>query len=231
MPPRISDRRRALNFLYTFPAAIGHNPAGSLTLDWNGRDPYSQAHAIDANGATAFPQLLPAAFSAAECAQIVALGESRGKTAGAIDARSDLASRDYRVSDIAWITPDVDAQWLYHRLAVLFAQVNAAYKFELIGFVEALQFTCYGPGQYFGWHVDIGGDDTASRKLSLTIQLSNPADYDGGDLQFHGAADMPIARDQGCATFFPSYLAHQVTPVTRGLRRSLVAWAYGPAFR
>lgn len=231
LPPHISDRSAALNFLYTFPAAVARNSAGSLTLDWNGRDPYSQVHAIDANGATAFPQLLPAAFSAAECAQIIALGLSRGMTASAIDARSDLASRDYRISDIAWIAPDADAQWLYHRLAVLFAQVNAAYKFELLGFVEAMQFTCYGPGQYFGWHVDIGGDATASRKLSLTVQLSDSADYDGGDLEFHGAAAMPIARQRGCATFFPSYLAHQVTPVTRGLRRSLVVWAYGPAFR
>jgi len=50
-------------------------------------------------------------------------------------------------------------------------------------------------------------------------------------LQFHGAADMPAARAQGTAVAFPSYLAHQVSPVTRGLRHSLVAWAYGPAFR
>ena len=162
---------------------------------------------------------------------MIALGAARVNRAAAVDQRTDLASRDYRVSQIAWIEPDPDAQWLYHRLAVMFAQVNAAYRFELTGFAEALQFTCYGPGQYFGWHVDIGADDTSSRKLSVTIQLSAPDDYAGGDLTFHGAADMPIARARGCATFFPSYLAHQVTPVTRGLRRSLVAWAYGPAFR
>lgn len=223
--------RPALDFLYTFPAVSAPNPQGALTLDWGGRDPYHQSHPIAANGATAFPQLLPGALSQAECAQVVALGQARLQRAATVDQRSDLASRDYRVSDIAWIAPDADAQWLFHRLALLFTQVNASYRFELLGFVEALQFTSYGPGQYFGWHVDIGGDDTASRKLSLTVQLSDPAAYDGGDLAFHGAAEMPIARERGCATFFPSYLAHQVTPVTRGLRRSLVAWAYGPAFR
>ena len=220
-----------MEFLYTFPTTIGRSAAGQVTLDWAGRDPFSQAHAVRANGATAFPQLLPGAFSAEECGRVVALGESRIKIAGTVDQRTDLASRDYRISDIAWIEPAAEAHWLFHRLALLFAQVNASYGFELTGFVEALQFTCYGPGQYFGWHVDIGGDDTSARKLSLTVQLSDPADYNGGDLQFHGGADMPIARAQGCATFFPAYLAHQITPVTGGLRRSLVAWAYGPSFR
>ena len=220
-----------MQFLYTFPARSAPDPQGAITLDWGGRDPYRQSHSIAVNGATAFPQLPPGAFSAAECAQVIALGETRLKTAATVVQRSDLASRDNRVSDIAWIAPDADAQWLFHRLALLFTQVNASYKFELLGFVEALQFTNYGPGHYFGWHVDLGGDDTASRKLSLTVQLSDATDYEGCDLAFHGAAEMPIARQRGCATFFPSYLAHQVTPVTHGRRRSLVAWAYGPAFR
>ena len=220
-----------MNLLYTFPAAIAHGPGGQVSLDWRGLDPFSQSPGLHVNGAVAYPQLLPGAFSADECSRIVALGESRIATGAAVDQRSDLASRDYRISDIAWIESAHDAHWLYHRLAVLFAQVNASYGFELAGFAEALQFTCYGPGQYFGWHADIGGDDTAARKLSLTIQLSDPADYDGGSLQFHGADDLPAARGRGCATFFPAYLAHQVAPVTRGLRRSLVAWAYGPSFR
>ena len=183
-----------MDFLYTFPAFSAPDSQGAIALDWDGRDPYRQAHPIAANGATAFPQLLPDAFSAAERAQLIALGEARLKTVATVDQRSDLASRDYRVSDIARIAPDADVQWLLHRLALLFTQVNASYRFELLGFVEALQFTCYGPGQYFGWQADIGGDDTASRKFSLTVQLSDPGDYDGGDLAFHGAAEMPIAR-------------------------------------
>ena len=220
-----------MDFLYLLPTAIASGADGAVTLDWGGADPYRQTRAVTPNGATAYPQLLPGALTDEECERVIALGAARVNRAAAVDQRTDLASRDYRVSQIAWIEPDPDAQWLYHRLAVMFAQVNAAYRFELTGFAEALQFTCYGPDQYFGWHVDIGADETSSRKLSVTIQLSAPDDYAGGDLTFHGAADMPIARARGCATCFPSYLAHQVTPVTRGLRRSLVAWAYGPAFR
>ena len=183
------------------------------------------------NPALAYPQVLPQALSAAECAQVVALGESTAHQRAGVNQRDDLASRDYRISDIAWIEPAPPAQWLFHRLGMLFLTVNRSYGLELSGFAEGLQYTCYGPGQYFHWHGDLGAGSTSLRKLSLTIQLSDPADYDGGELQFHGAADLPVARALGSATFFPSYLAHQVAPITRGLRRSLVAWAYGPAFR
>jgi PKHD-type hydroxylase len=220
-----------VNLLYLFPDTTEVNGVGDLVLDWGGRNPFAHSHPLESRGAIAYPQIFPGMFSAPECAAIIALGEARVRAAATVDDRSDLASRDYRVSDIAWIEPAADSQWLYHRLGSLFGRINASYGFELVGFVEPLQFTCYGAGQYFGWHVDIGGDTTSLRKLSLTIQLSAADDYQGGDLQFHGAAEMPAARAQGTAVAFPSYLAHQVSPVTRGLRRSLVAWAYGPAFR
>ena len=220
-----------VNLIYQFPDSARQEPGGEFVLDWGGRNPFAQTAPFAANGAIAYPQIFPGAFSAQECAAIVALGEQRVRAAAGVDERSDLASRDYRISDIAWIEPADDSQWLYHRLGLMFRNINQSYGFELHGFVEALQYTCYGAGQYFGWHVDIGGDATSLRKLSLTVQLSAPEDYQGGELQFHGSADMPAARTQGTGVAFPSYLAHQVTPVTGGLRRSLVAWAYGPAYK
>jgi PKHD-type hydroxylase len=220
-----------LNLLYQFPDSTAATPDGGAVLDWGGRDPFGQTAPLSENGLISYPQVIPNAFNATECTAIAALGETRVKAAASVEGRSDLASRDYRVSDIAWIEPAADSHWLYHRLAVLLGRINESYKFDLAGFVEPLQFTCYGPGQYFGWHADIGGDSSSLRKLSLTIQLSPAGDYEGGQLEFHGAGDMPVARQQGSAVSFPSYLAHQVSPVSRGLRRSLVAWAYGPAFR
>lgn len=220
-----------MHFVYTFPSAITQGSGGEVKLDWGGKDPFHRDHPIKLTPAACSPQIVPMLFSAEECHAIVKLGDECVRSRATVHDRSDLASRDYRISDIAWIEPAASAQWLFHRLAVAFSSINASYEFELAGFAEALQYTCYGPGQYFAWHADIGPDDTAGRKLSLTIQLSEPSDYDGGELQFHGGADMPVAREQGSAVFFPSYLAHQVTPVTRGLRRSLVAWAYGSTFR
>lgn len=220
-----------MQLLYLFPRNITRGADGSVGLDWGGAVPFRQACDLEQREAVANPLIVPGALAPAECEQVIALGEARVRQGAAVDRRSDLESRDYRISDIAWIEPDADAQWLYHRLALLFAHANASYGFELAGFAEALQFTAYGEGQYFAWHADLGLGETACRKLSMTIQLTEPDAYTGGDLQFHGGADMPVARSRGTATFFPSYLAHQVTPVTSGLRRSLVAWGYGPSFR
>lgn len=225
------NESKPVNLLYQFPQSVRAGAAGDIILDWDGRDPFAQALAQESRGAIAYPQVFPSAFTPEECEAVIALGEARVRAAATVDARSDLASRDYRVSDIAWIEPAPECHWLYHKLGVIMQQANAAYGFELAGFVEALQYTCYGAGQYFGWHVDIGGDATSLRKLSLTFQLSGADDYAGGDLRFHGSMDMPAARARGAAVAFPSYLAHEVSPVTAGLRRSLVAWAYGPAFR
>lgn len=220
-----------MDFLYLFPTSIDQGTDGNLSLSWGGGDPFRQKRDVQARPAISNPLVVPGALGPDECDRVVELGARRVRRKGGVDERADLESRDYRVSDISWIEPDADAQWLYHRLAVLFAQANAAYGFELLGFVEALQFTCYGPGQYFAWHADIGPGETACRKLSMTVQLEEPGAYEGGDLQFHGAGAMPIARARGSATFFPSYMAHQVAPVASGLRRSLVAWGYGPSFR
>ncbi len=221
-----------MHLLYQFPNRIDILPSGATTLDWGGRNPFDQESRLVTNPALAFPRVLPNAFTSEECQQVIALAESLNSQAATVEERGDVSSRDYRIGSIAWIEPDPPAQWLFHRLGVLFKSVNAAsYGFELAGFAEALQYTVYSPGQYFNWHADIGPGTTSLRKLSLTIQLSSSTDYEGGDLQFHGATDMPIARELGCATFFPAYLAHQVAPITSGRRRSLVAWAYGPAFR
>ncbi len=167
------------------------------------------------------------ALSPEECRQVVAMGEGLPRN----DARVDLGPDAYRVSHIAWLEPGPENHWLFHRLAVLFAQANQHYGFELTGFVEALQYTRYGPGQHFDWHLDIGAGETSARKLSMTLQLSAPDEYSGGQLEFACIPSDGAARQPGTAIFFPSYLAHRVSPVEQGVRRSLVAWGYGPPFR
>jgi PKHD-type hydroxylase len=167
------------------------------------------------------------ALSPGECAQVVAWGEGLPRNQGRVELGPDA----YRVSHIAWIEPRPENHWLFHRLAVLFAQANRHYGLELTGFVEALQYTRYGQDQHFDWHLDLGLGQTSARKLSLSLQLSGPAEYAGGDLEFVSLSPGAEARNLGTAIFFPSFLAHRVSPVTRGVRRSLVAWGYGPAFR
>jgi PKHD-type hydroxylase len=82
----------------------------------------------------------------------------------------------------------------------------------------------------YGWHQDFGGG--ISRKLSMAVQLSDPSEYDGGALQVMTSGEpQSIPKKRGMIAVFPSYILHQVTPVTRGSRQSLVAWVSGPPFK
>lgn len=115
---------------------------------------------------------------------------------------------------MAWIDPGAETLWVYHRLATIVAWVNQAFRFELLGFADALQYTQYGPGHKFDWHVDTGAGAASNRKLSMTVQLSNESDYEGSARQFISAPDMAMAKMRGTAILFPAYLAHRVSDVT-----------------
>lgn len=216
------------DFLYLFPSSIGTDANGALSLQWP--DPagaFAKRELPAGNPSLPTVHWRPGALSPDECRNVIALGENLPRT----DGRVELGPDAYRVSHIAWIEPQPAHHWLFHKLAVLFAEANRHYGFELAGFVDALQYTVYGPEQHFEWHLDLGSDQTSARKLSMTIQLSEPSDYTGGTLEFVSLAAGDEQRQLGSATFFPSYLAHRVNPVQSGVRRSLVAWGYGPAFR
>ncbi len=100
----------------------------------------------------------------------------------------------------------------------------------------------YREGDHFDWHIDNSMEAVATRKLSFTLQLTPPEDYDGGDLEFamYGASyggAAPFAgytrdvRRRGAITVFPSFHLHRVSPVTRGTRIAVVGWLHGPRFR
>lgn len=221
-------RDDATQYLYTFPSAVSVDAGGGISMQWpKGGGPFASATAPMPNAALATVQARQGALSREECDSVIALGEAAHEEAGGVE---DGPSH-YRVSRIAWLTPTPATEWLFHRLAALFYEVNRHYGLELAGFVDALQYTVYGADQHFDWHVDLGPGSTSARKLSMSVQLSDPDEYAGGALEFINVSTHPEAVRHGTAIIFPSYLAHRVTPVTRGVRRSLVAWAYGPTFR
>jgi PKHD-type hydroxylase len=85
---------------------------------------------------------------------------------------------------------------------------------------------------YYDWHMDAGPPkDGVQRKLSISILLSDPSEFEGGELQFKGIEDRKILTKQGSIVVFPSFIEHRVTPVTKGVRYSAVTWASGPAFK
>jgi PKHD-type hydroxylase len=140
---------------------------------------------------------------------------------------------DVRRSQISWLNNSQDTEWVFRKLGNVGAELNAKYfRFDLTGFGEALQMTNYNSDDHgmYGWHVDYGGP--ISRKLSLVVQLSDPSEYEGGELQIKTNANpLLVKKQRGYVAAFPSYTLHQVTPVTRGNRQSLVAWISGAPFR
>lgn len=140
-----------------------------------------------------------------------------------------------RRSKISWIRNSPDTQWVFEKLAHVASSLNSQfYRFDLTGFGEALQLTNYDQSEHgmYGWHQDYGGSRSISRKLSLVLQLTDPSQYEGGNLQVMTSGEpINVRKQRGLIAAFPSYVLHQVTPVTQGNRQSLVAWVSGPAFK
>jgi PKHD-type hydroxylase len=142
-----------------------------------------------------------------------------------------------RTTDINWLGLNSDTAWLWEKLTDVIAEVNANYfKFDLTGCYEPIQLGVYkeNDGGHYDWHIDAGvGDRKAPRKLSMSLLLSDPSEFEGGELQIKAVNDevCPLGMVKGRAWFFPSYTLHRVTPVTKGVRRSLVLWVGGPEFK
>jgi len=150
-----------------------------------------------------------------------------------------------RISDTSWTSEQwiTDLIWPY----MLQANKEAGWSFDITA-VESMQITKYKPGSFYGWHRD-GRADCLSvynmpdnkflhgkvRKLSMTILLNG--NYQGGEFQFctyskkNHKVDIPEFDKVGSIIVFPSFMEHQVAPVTKGTRYSLVAWFVGPPFR
>lgn len=137
---------------------------------------------------------------------------------------------EYRRSRVAWLTGNEKIT----QALIPYAQEAANVMGIDINSACEIQFTEYlaSEGGKYDWHHDVDWNSNAlfDRKLSVTVQLSDPSDYDGGDFQF-AEVENPDGKAIGSVLVFPSYLQHRVFPVTRGTRRSLVAWFSGPRWR
>ena len=213
--------------VYLLPESAQPGPDGNPVMRWpRGIDPFGAAVPLEDNPAQGTVQIIGGAFSREQCARIAHLGE----TGESVVATTEKVT-GYRSSNITWLQPGAESKWLYHRMGLLLLNANSRYQFELAGLAEPLQYADYGEGGYFEWHTDLGVQGTSGRKLSVTVQISESDAYEGGDLEFISVKRRAIPRETGTAIIFPSYLTHRITPVTRGRRRSLVAWAYGPPLR
>jgi PKHD-type hydroxylase len=178
------------------------------------------------------------------CKQILITGRSKIQKAGTTLAKEDYKKRKCTIS---WLQD----KWIYNIINPFIRSANqrAGWNFDF-DWNESAQFTIYNKDEYYNWHIDQsailrGGDDKnfkgKTRKLSLTLQLTDQSEYTGGDFQFmwidnkkknpliiHTVDD---AKEIGTVIVFPSFIYHRVLPITKGKRESLVNWSLGKPFK
>lgn len=172
------------------------------------------------------------AFTPDEIIKIREIGDSLKKQKAVTGGEEGIVS-DYRVSEIAWFGENSESSWIYEKLAKYAMQANKEmWNFDIWGYYDSLQYTVYyGDGGHYDWHADLG-PGISNRKLSCVLQLSDPSEYEGGDLQMNiGSSILTVPKGLATLCFFPSFVLHRVTPLTSGVRTSLVTWLAGANLR
>ena len=168
------------------------------------------------------------AFTKEECKKIIQIAKKKGMIKGTTRSKSDV-----RESKISWLYSSDEMEWAFRRVTDMVLDLNERFfNFDIFGLNEGFQFTNYkAPSNKYGKHVDRSSDFIV-RKLSISIQLTDPKEYEGGELYLY-EDDQGVLMDkkQGTLIMFPSYVLHEVKPVTKGERNSLVTWVTGNQFK
>lgn len=172
------------------------------------------------------------AFTDQEILDIIKLGEKE-EIYSAVTGSNDTPT-SYRTSDISWVDETNDSYWLYEKIANYAMEANKImWNFDIWGYQDSFQYTIYDAAEegHYDWHADCG-PNMSNRKLSCVLQLTNPSEYTGGDLELNvGSNVMQVPKAKGLLTFFPSFILHRVSPLKSGVRRSLVTWLAGANLR
>ena len=174
-------------------------------------------------------------FTPDQCRQIIASGRAQkpqtaqvgmGKPGGGTDTKK-------RVTTISWI-PFKEMGHMYYDLYKFIVKANENhFGFGDVRITEQAQFTEYPKGGFYDWHMDCDvnmGHEPPVRKISMTLLLNDPSEFEGGDLELMAPGKFANLQ-QGHAICFASFLNHRVAPVTKGVRQSLVVWFGGKPFR
>jgi len=169
-------------------------------------------------------------FTPKLCQEIIDLSKTFPQEKGTV---FNDVEKGKRKSTIGWL-PFNKMQPMYDDINNFIQKTNRThFGFGDIQIREQAQVTEYLKGDFYDWHMDSGVDmsiEPPVRKLSMTLLLNDPSEFEGGELRIAGVNNQKLMK-QGHATIFASFLQHTVTPVTRGVRRSLVMWFGGEPFK
>ena len=168
------------------------------------------------------------AFTPKECEKIIKIAKNKGLIKGITRSKTDV-----RESKISWLYSEDNLEWVFRRVTDIVLNLNDRFfQFDIFGLNEGFQFTNYkAPSDNYGKHID-RANNFIVRKLSLSIQLTDPKEYEGGELiLYEDEKGTEMKKEQGTLVLFPSYTLHEVKPVIKGERNSLVSWVTGKQFK
>ena len=172
-------------------------------------------------------------FTPKLCQEIIDLGKTLPQEEGTVVQDKNIDNALTRKSTVSFLPFD-KMQPVYDDINNFIQKTNRNhFGFGDIQIREQAQITEYTKGGFYEWHTDTVLDmdlEPPVRKLSMTLLLNDPSEFEGGELQIAGAKNTKIMK-QGHATIFASFLQHRVTPITKGVRRSLVMWFGGEPFK
>jgi len=168
-------------------------------------------------------------LSKEECQKLIDLRSSLKFIDGEVN-QDGIIEKKSRKCQLSWLPKTSEHDWIFEKIISFLDQVNKTYfKFDIVG-LELLQYTVYDePDDHYKMHID-NHITQYHRKLSFSIQISDPETYKGSELTFWNDSQV-AAKDQGSITIFSSFRPHMVTPLESGTRLALVGWASGPPFR
>ena len=168
------------------------------------------------------------AFTKKECKSIIDIAKNKGLIKGKTKKKTNV-----RDNQISWLYASDNMEWVFRRVTDIVLSLNKQFfNFDIFGLNEGFQFTNYvAPSNKYGQHTDKAYAGLI-RKLSLSIQLTDPKEYEGGELfLYENKNGDEMKKEQGTLILFPSYVLHEVKPVTKGERNSLVSWVTGQQFK
>ena len=172
-------------------------------------------------------------FSAEEVKRIEEYAQQLPRLKGDVSGINDFAKK--RKSIVRWIYRNPNTEWIYAKMISMADTANEnLWQFDMFSANEAIQYTeYYDDGGHYDWHIDMNaGFPLNQRKISMTVQLTDGSDYEGGEFEVMRSCDVEkLPKGKGTVLIFPSYLLHRVAPVTSGVRKSLVLWLGGASFK
>jgi PKHD-type hydroxylase len=178
------------------------------------------------------------AFSAEDLKAVEQVGDGLPHQDAVVDGNSRRYDQNIRTSKIAWIERNSMTENIYDRMETIILSLNSQFFQYSLAKMAPLQHAIYNGSEqaHFDWHSDYcretGHEENDFRKLSITVQLSDPSEYQGGELQARARSEIDVApKTRGTVIAFPSFVLHRVTPVTSGVRKSMVGWILGPDYK